>query len=423
VIFYFVIEARSLKFDTGFRVFSLIFAVIIFMAGGLLIGLHIKFIGKYQNLKGEKISPELEALVSKSENVNLIFKDFKDTTSFTVFPLDQRDSLCDLKLYIAVFFQHPVLQIFLLFVLNMIMLAYLWAKKPFKELASTCGQIFCKVVLLIANISVFILVMFDQSDSHPIDAVERLSKCIIVLNFILLLGCALLMLVSMGKMLYQSYQEKKKAKVIESRPESEIFTSAKFSRPAGLAKPGQSLGQSAATDFINESHNKSETYLETSVLRNNNSQSNLGSSNMSHYFPNQTNTKIESNEMSSSNIIFQPNHTEGLAETNLFSNNSLSSSPQIRSHPRPKMRVAEEFRLEDNSSHGSPESKVRDPSFHSRIVLDQEMTINQNISLTNYEASIETSPPLRAEVVGSPNLIPRRKIRKNEEMVLRRVVT
>lgn len=81
------------------------------------------------------------------------------------------------------------------------------------------------------------------------------------------------MLANVAKMLYQGYQEKKKTKVRQLKTDkTEIFTSAKFSRPKELAKSDLNLGRSATTDYISESQNKPETYqniLDTSIFKSN----------------------------------------------------------------------------------------------------------------------------------------------------------
>jgi len=212
VILYLVIDARSSKFDTSFRVFSFILGLVLLVIGMAILGGHVWFLYKYQGFKKKK-ETELEAFRLKYENIDLIFKDFKDlnlsTQSFLLAHLI-RSLLSSLSF--ALLFEYPLFQILSLLTLTLGMIAFLFMKRSFKEMLNLIGQLFCEFILLLANICMFILCIFDQAGSEPLEAIKRLSKCVIALNLALLIGCAVFLLISVGRILYKMYQERKKEK-------------------------------------------------------------------------------------------------------------------------------------------------------------------------------------------------------------------
>jgi len=400
VIFYFILEMRSTEFETGFRVGSSILAIALLLVGVIFVVLHSKLIGRYQNLKGKGSSTQLKGFETKCENINLIFKDFKDSSSLVQsFLMINVVRSVVTSLIFATLFEYPMIQISFLFVLNILMIVYLLTKKSFKEFTNTCGQFFCELVLFIANICVFLLALFDHADSYPISFIKGLSKCIIILNWILLFGCAILLLVNLLKTLYQSYLERRKP---QQPPLSadKIFASAKFNRPdSGLEQLDQSLITNGG--LINES--QSDSYQNNALKTASEDYEKLERTpKMGHQQGDSNNSSIQKRqrkqnpnrgfEKSNSNVILQSNPTEDLKETisqpNIF---SLPRSRLVRNREITKARIAQLSGIEENPS---PENRFRDPSFHSGMDLNHEEMGNQELSVTSFD--IETnSPPQR----------------------------
>jgi len=397
---------KSTRFETGFRVCSSVLAIALFLVGGILLVLHSKILGRYQKLKEAKSTPQLEDFVSKFMNINLIFKDFKDTNSLTqsFLMINVGRSVLS-SLIFATLFEYPMIQISFLIVLNLLMIVYLWNLKSFQEFTNTCDQMFCEIVLFIGNICVFILALFDHAEYYPVASIERLGKCIIVLNFVLLFGSALLILVSIGKMLYQAYKNKKKKSQQQTfQPPYQadnLVTLTKFNRPS------QSLNQSdqsfpTNTGGGNGSHNNLESgqYLQVPVSNHLNP-SNLKpqqgiSRNYSIHHPVrnknpvnfETAAQMETFEISSSNIGQNPNEDfEETSQVNLLPNKDLSPrSRLIQNREITKARIAQFSQRGNNSGGGTPKSQIQDSSFNSSIALYQESSmINQDVSLINFE--------------------------------------
>ena len=381
LLFYFILEMRSTEFETGFRVGSSILAIVLLLVGAIFIFLHSKFIGKYQDLKGKGSLTQLKSFESKCENINLIFKDFKDSSSLVQsFLMINVVRSVVAGIIFATLFEYPMIQISLLFVLNVLMIVYIWSKKSFKEFTNTCGQLFCELVLFGANVCVFLLALFDHADSYPISSIKGLGKCIIIFNYVLLFGCAILLLFSLGKMLYQSYLERKKAQQV-SPTDKNIFASAKVkSSGSDLVQSNQSI--STNNGMINESQHDFQHDLYQNPRRTiSNNHDNLYQEpnnrhhqRISHSFsvrnhPRNRNS-MESFEMpNSNNVILQSNPTEDFEEeasqTNLSAQRVFPRSRLMINREITAARIAQLSRAENNSRYDSPERRIQDPSFHS----------------------------------------------------------
>jgi len=222
-IFYFVVDLRSTEFETGFGITSCCLAAFILVVGVVTLGTHSYLLYHYQSLKEGKSKTVFDAFTKKYENVKVIFKDFKDLSLFT-----QSFMLLNLvrsilsSLVFATLFEYPLVQIILLLILNVGMIIFIFLKRSFKEVLDTCGQLFCELVLLIANICMLVMCIFDQNGEslEHLEAIERLSRCVIVINLILLIGCAVLLILGIGRMLWKMYQEKQKEKKEVSIPQT-----------------------------------------------------------------------------------------------------------------------------------------------------------------------------------------------------------
>jgi len=159
-----------------------------------------------------------------------------------------------------------LLQVLLLFALNFGMIAFISIKESFKELINTIGQIFCELVLLLANICVFILAIFGLTSSGSNEAIGQLSRCIIVLNFILLFGCAIFLVIGMGQMLIKSYQGRKK------KASKKALSSVKFDRSVSnqSAQTFVVVGNSQDSQNISEFDNNNSSMMEIMAWSNSN---------------------------------------------------------------------------------------------------------------------------------------------------------
>jgi len=238
-IFYCVLDMRSSEFDGSFRVFSLILALVVISIGGIILSFHGYLLGKYQNLKKHKINSKLQVFKDKCENVNMVFKDFKDTTLLT-----QSYLLIHLlrallsSLTFVTLFDYPMLQISLLVLINLGAGVFLLIKKPFTGLFSFFSQLFCEIILFIGLLCMLIMAKFDEVDSHPLDTMERLGKCVIVLNMILLIGSAALMIIGLLKGFYTACKGPKESSKVLLKPQTSLIISEQS--PLDIL-PGQGL--------------------------------------------------------------------------------------------------------------------------------------------------------------------------------------
>jgi len=374
VVLYFILEMRSTEFETEFRICSSAVAILLLLVGGLFIALHSKFIVRYQKAKELNSSSPLEHFVSRFANLSLIFKDFKDKNSFiqSFLIINVIRSVLP-SLVFATLFEYPLIQISSLLVLNILMIVYLCWKRSFKKLSNTLGQIFCEVALLVAHICVFILALSDRIGSDPIIPIETLSKCIIIINFILLFGCTVLLIISLGKMLLQTYLERRKTQPVVPRENNPSASDQRLSTNSGLIN--QSQGNLQSDSYRNPLKTAPDENPEKDLAH---------QQEISNSFFVQNRTKDQNPlggfEVSSSNI----EDLEDANQSNLPSNNMPSRS---RLRELALSRIAQGSKMRDSLRNKNPESRSQDPSLHSRMIVHQDsMPANQDVSMTNLES-------------------------------------
>ena len=207
-LFFLVLDARSTTFDTGFRIASFIVAAMIIVLVVVILGLHVIFLKKYQNAKRIKAPPahtssQFEAFLYKYQNVNLLFRDYKDDfLSQPIFLFLHVTRALLSNIVFTTLFEYPLLQTSLLTAFSVFIIIFLSMKRPFKSLNGLCGQYFCEILVITANISMLIMGVFDQKSMSEDDALKNLSETIIIVNMILFYGGMAFMVFGIFKMLY-----------------------------------------------------------------------------------------------------------------------------------------------------------------------------------------------------------------------------
>jgi len=207
LVLFFVLDAKSTKFDTSFRIFSFTLGIILLVIGVLILILHLVTLYQYQRLKrlqDQIIDSHLfQVFVEKYQNINLLFRDFKDNSLFqqTFLWIHVSRTLLA-SLIITLLFQYPLVQISLLTSLSIAIILFLIVKRPFKDPFNAIGQFFCEFLLLIANTSMLIMASFDKREVTPTNAIEKLSKMIIIIYSVLLVGGLVFMTLGTGKAVY-----------------------------------------------------------------------------------------------------------------------------------------------------------------------------------------------------------------------------
>ena len=196
IVFYFVLDARTNRFNSHSSRVSLFLGATFGLCGGGLILFNLWIVSKYQEAK-KKGSVMLEDFNKRNHDWGLLYSDFNDDNflshSFLAF-LIARNSLASLT--IATLFEYPVLQTTLLTIMDVLMIIFLLIKKPFKGLQDTISQGFFEVVALTVHICTLILSI--QEGSSEKDMI-RLSKIVIYLNTTLMIGTLGFMLLEISK--------------------------------------------------------------------------------------------------------------------------------------------------------------------------------------------------------------------------------
>jgi len=148
--------------------------------------------------------------VQSNEGCQLFFRDFKDYSlapQLFLFFLTARDIVFSILL--ATMFEYPFTQILINTILNCLMIAYLFVKKPFQNTFDFVQQLFFEFTGLIVNISVLVNAILDSGKYQTIQARNNLGKLVIVMNMIFNFVTAVFMFYSLGQLLYEFYQERK----------------------------------------------------------------------------------------------------------------------------------------------------------------------------------------------------------------------
>ncbi len=216
VVMFAIIEYRSIKFEWSLAMLSFAVSILFFILMTMNFGYHYHLVFKYQSLKKDNRTSQLENFINNHKGTQVLFKDFNDKNcwiqSFLLL-LTLRDLA--FSLILACFEKYPLLQIILFLILNASMFIYLLLGKPFKESFDLFQQAFFEIAGLTVNISVFINHLLSKTYEEMLTARENIGKGIIVTNIIFNFVTAAFMLYNLiifVKELYSDYKSKKAEK-------------------------------------------------------------------------------------------------------------------------------------------------------------------------------------------------------------------
>ncbi len=223
LVMFSIIEYRTMVFGWNLSLLSFLISVILLIAmfGSFLY--QIKLLRSYQRIKDqEKTSSDpklLEKFTKNNEGSQVFWKDFKDYSlapQFFLIFLSGRDLM--FSLILATMFKHPLAQTILIMILNCLMLAYLFIKKPFESNIDFGQQLFFEFIGLIVNFGVFINAILDTGKYEAFGVRKNIGKLIIVCNMIFNFVTAGFMLFFVAQVLVDFYkaQQQKRAKKIET---------------------------------------------------------------------------------------------------------------------------------------------------------------------------------------------------------------
>ena len=224
IVLYFILQVRFGEFFSGLYIGSSIVGVALLLFGVYILVIHFGIIYKYNKLKKNKES--LEDFMKKFEYFQVLYQDFKDTAplrhSFFAW-LILRTILCNL--IIVTLYEKPLIQAICFMIINFIMIGLLISKRPFKEIYGNLTLFFYEAVLFIAYFCVLVMAIADETKKTAVDLRETLSRCIMLLNVILLIGSLAFVSIQLFKKIveiheaYKEYKEKGKRRIKDIRKE------------------------------------------------------------------------------------------------------------------------------------------------------------------------------------------------------------
>ncbi len=275
VVFYALIEFQNQRLLPGLNLLS-VFAIVI-VSGAMIFGffLHINLLKRYQNVKrnfggNAETKQQFDAWIKDHAGIQVIFSDFKDYSlvhqSFLLI-LTVRDIL--FSLILATLFDHPLVECILILLMNIAMLAYLFIKKPFKEILAQVQQVVLEMITMVVNVNVLILAIFDASHSEAFDQRKTIGKFLIIINMIfnfIVAGFMLLILFTQGWEIYKDYRSRRQEKTLKIKAARNILSLQNLASMESNSKSPSKGGLDSdlkVTEFVRSSNTKinSETCL------------------------------------------------------------------------------------------------------------------------------------------------------------------
>jgi len=227
ILFYSTIEYRSLDMSEGLSGLSFFASCILLIIMFLCFLSHFRLLKKYQQIKlqaqnsGDMSS--LDKFIESKNGLDVLFRDFKDKSliyqSFLLL-LTARDLA--FSLILTTLFNHPLAQTIIILILNVAMFGYLLLRPPLTSKFDGAQQLYYEFITLSVNFSVLILAILDAIDSIGVELRTSIGRFVIAINMCFNFGALLFMLVSLGMLLkeiYQEYKAKSQAKKTAKLPD------------------------------------------------------------------------------------------------------------------------------------------------------------------------------------------------------------
>ena len=228
ITLFFILQMRFLSFDSILSYLSLVLSLFFTALGLVSLFVHTWIIKKYQQAKVKcsgKNQKEMKIFMQKYEGLSLLFKDFKDITSLhqsylLIFII--RNILANVLL--GTTDNYPFVQTSFFVAFSLLLMGYIVIKRPFKEFFDLLEQIFYEGIILVANITVFIMSIKQNNDTLQ-ESKESLGKVIIILSLTCNIGALVLVLLRLFTLLITTIHEWRK-KRLKKKKEGNIISNA-----------------------------------------------------------------------------------------------------------------------------------------------------------------------------------------------------
>jgi len=230
IIFYAVIDLRFSGFSSGFIAFGSMIAIFLVLFGAGLLALHFWIIWKYKKLK--KLPNEtgvLEKFIKKFETFQVLYQDFKDTTTIrqSYFALLVIRSFIS-SLILASLSGKASAQAVLLMIIHGSALLFLILQGPYKEIFAELTQYFYEIIVSVVYSGVLIMAVADEMEKDAVGLRKMLGKGIVFMNAALISGSMVFMCIEIYCKIAEIYDawleyKAKKAALKKARIEASSF--------------------------------------------------------------------------------------------------------------------------------------------------------------------------------------------------------
>ena len=220
VVLFSILEYRVLDFDNGLAGggFAVSFISWLIMVG--ILTYHVYLIVKYQKIRKAAVQAKsmgtLEEFVRSKKSISVLFGDFKDQSilqQLLLFFFILRDLFFNFML--TMLFEHPIVQTSLFLFFNLLVIALLFFKRPFRSVFEAVQQYVYEAILFSVNISVLVLASLDGREAAAPTSRGNLGRFIIAMNFAFNFFSLLFMLANLGLFVLEfikTYREKQRLK-------------------------------------------------------------------------------------------------------------------------------------------------------------------------------------------------------------------
>ena len=211
IMFFSVLEIRSVSFDSAWSSVSFALSVVFIVLELSCIGLYLKFLIRYQQIKTTPPvdqSRSMESFIKKYESLEVLYKDFSDASLFKhgfLLVLIARDIV--INLVVVTMVSLASIQAVLLICSSVLICVWVIFRNPFRERFEQIAQLFSELCVLIVFACVVMLATFNSDDTYTINLKERLGVGIITVNIILNCGGIVILLTKIIKNVRDAYRE------------------------------------------------------------------------------------------------------------------------------------------------------------------------------------------------------------------------
>ena len=211
IVFFSVLEIRSLSLESAWSSVSFAISVLFIVLGLVCVGLHCRFLIRYQQIKtSPSVDPSqgMESLIKKYESLEVLYKDFSDGSPLKhgfLLVLIARDIV--INLVIVTMVSLAPIQVVVLICCSVLVCVMIIFRNPFRERFEQMAQLFSELCVLIVFTCVVILATLKSGDTYTINLKERLGVGIITINIILNCGGTAILLTKIIKKLWDALRK------------------------------------------------------------------------------------------------------------------------------------------------------------------------------------------------------------------------